>query len=166
VSSTPLRFDPSTNTWAHIASGLPSAGAGGVLKAAIDPNDNIYVYGDVSGAMARYNQATDTWTTLATGPSGMFRTGTPQFFQGKLYLFGVSASNTNIYVYDPATNAWATTGDTLSAARNNLGTIQDANGVYIVGGLTASGTGSAVVEYWSPTVVASGHARGWAAVIG
>lgn len=83
----------------------------------------LYVYtpeGVVPGGTAhlhRYDPSANTWTELATPPSG-HPYGTGGAINGKFYLVGGAVGGVNspaLHVYDPATNKWQAKGSIPTA---------------------------------------------------
>jgi N-acetylneuraminic acid mutarotase len=100
------RFDPAKNTWTtrRPAPHYHRLGAGGVI------NGKFYVAGGFNGfqpvaALDIYDPGTNSWTRGAPLPLAGAARGT--VLGGKLYVL-VYGNGVHTYVYNPATNAWAT----------------------------------------------------------
>jgi N-acetylneuraminic acid mutarotase len=110
------RYDMATGNYVPIAS-YPGPANNRSFSAANDGTD-IYMFGGNNGttstnAAYKYSPASDTYTPLANMPAAMsYNTAT--YYNGKIYIVGGSATAATgtptrpIYVYDVATNTYAT----------------------------------------------------------
>lgn len=142
------RYDPATNAWAQMATGLN----GRYNHASAVLNGKLYVQGGygwgASGGgsgilddLMVYDPATDTWTQLQKAPLAC-RDHSLVAMGGKLYLYGGYATagghRATLYVYDPSTNKWAQ----LTSAPNTRSchTAVVMNGcMYVFGGTIGAG---------------------------
>src|SRR5204863_8950815 len=94
----------------------------------------------VTGALVRYNIATDTWTPLATAPSTINQAPSAAIWNGKIYAIGGlnGSPTTTVQIYDIASNTWS------AGAPIPLGTYGAAAGalnnkVFVAGGTDPGG---------------------------
>jgi hypothetical protein len=116
---------------------------------ATDENHLVYAIGGVgdSGTLSSvevFNQATNTWTTLASLPKPLSSLSAVADGAGHIFAFGGLDSNGNlssaVYRYTIATNKWDPMAS-LPVATDNTAAVLGSNGlIYVLGGLTNSGT--------------------------
>jgi N-acetylneuraminic acid mutarotase len=150
-------YDPVSNTWS-LGTSMPLTFAAGSSSSAVI-GGQVYVAGGIIGSsttnqVARYDPATDTWTSLAAMPQG--RNHTAAATDGsKFYIFGgrdgpnaVANGFNTVQIYDPVTNTWTSTESgssvaPLPQARGGMGKAVYYNGeFYIMGGETLDGPGA------------------------
>jgi N-acetylneuraminic acid mutarotase len=124
---------------------------------ATDENHHVYAIGGGGGdggglSSAEYfDQASNTWTTIAPLPQGLSGLSAAADLAGHVFVFGGTDGSGNlsatVYRYTIATNIWdtvaplpvATTGSAAVLASNGL--------IYVLGGVTSSGTTANVESY-------------------
>jgi hypothetical protein len=123
---------------------------------ATDENHHVYAIGGAGGdggglSSAEYfDQASNTWTTIASLPQGL--SGLSAVADGAGHVFAIGGiGNGNIsaavYRYTIATNVWDTVAP-LPVATANSAAILASNGlIYVIGGVTGSGTTANVESY-------------------
>ena len=131
------RYDPTTNTWATLASApavhfQPVVGSSG---------GKLYVVGGNNGAGTQtnrldvYDPATNTWSTRAAMPSPRVAAA-GVVAAGKLYVMGGRSGTTylnTVEVYDPLANSWSAR-PAMPTARAALGVGVVSNLLYAIGG--------------------------------
>lgn len=148
-------YDPATNTWAAKAP-MPTL-RGSMATAAL--GGKLYVTGGrgpcCSGqypALEIYDPATNTWTTGAPLPTAR-ESVAAAVLGGKLYVAGgfilvpgpAHVQTGIVEVYDPATNAWASTAS-MPTARGGAAAGAVGGRLHVVGG----GNSSSVHEAYDP----------------
>ena len=138
-------FNPATNTWT--ATTNTNAPAARRNHTAVWSGTEMIVFGgtDLNGTViynngGRYNPATNTWAAIAAAPVG--RVGHSAVWTGSRMLIsnGISGSSNNnaswndSYLYNPATNSWATGGAPGVRLRNHK-SILAGNIVIVMGGV-------------------------------
>lgn len=152
-------YDPGTNAWTTLPSGLfyarsrlGLAEVGGKLYA---------IGGELTPVVEEYNPATDSWTTRTAMPTTRFNFAVVAL-GSKIYVIGgFDAARTplnTVEVYDPATDQWAT--KTPMPTPRALAAAAVLNGkIYVIGGNTAwppnqgtfpNGWPTGVVEVYDP----------------
>jgi N-acetylneuraminic acid mutarotase len=151
-------YDPAANQWSQGAD-MPFA-AGSSSSAVI--GGMVYVAGGITASgttsrAARYDPAADTWSELA--PMSHGRNHTASATDGsKLWVFGGRGPGSgdfnvttngfdDVQVYDPATNTWASSDDSILAPlpqrRGGMGKAVFLGGeFYVIGGETLTGAGA------------------------
>lgn len=143
----------------------------------------IYVAGGIVGSStttqaARYNPATNSWTSIAPMPQG--RNHAASATNGsKLYVFGgrgpgsgdsnvVENGFDTVQVYDPATNTWSSSAAPnatlapLPQARGGTGKAVFHNGeFYVMGGETKTGAGATVDRVYDRVDVYKPQTNTW-----
>jgi N-acetylneuraminic acid mutarotase len=145
-----MAFDPKNGAWRARAP-IPTPRLFGSL-AALD--GKIYVLGGLGYSdrgrlgparheVEVYDPATDRWEKRQPMPNDLFRAEGAGVFNGRIFLLGVSKGErlgasrltTEIYVYDPAADAWSRMADALP--HNHHGSAGAAflhDRIYLVGG--------------------------------
>ena len=141
-------YDPTTNTWANAApmqvprDGLGAAGLNGIIYA-IGGADQLVPGVDVTTRVEAYDVATDSWTVLASMPTGK-SSPQPQAIHGVIYVAGSAPGNDPSAVLEALTPApttlvpqvfdavadFSTTTNTASSTwsyRNQSGRSRDGN---------------------------------------
>lgn len=115
------RYDPATNTWSALGTGI-TGGLQTVFALAIAPNGDLYVGGTFTTAggvaaanIAKYVPSTGTWSALTTGTNNSVETlvanAEGQIFVGGTFTAAGGVANTNkIARWNPVAGAWATAG--------------------------------------------------------
>jgi len=153
------RYDLTTNTWSSLGTGAQNGVNGQVNALAIDGLGRVYVGGFFTEAggvsanrVARFDPATNTWSTLSTGAQNGSRVNALAIDgSGKVYVggdFTQAGGGSANYVarFDPATNAWSTLGTVAQNGVNNRVNalaIDGSGKVYVGGNFTQAGGVSA-----------------------
>jgi N-acetylneuraminic acid mutarotase len=162
------RFDPQANSWSALGTGSsngvsvrsPISPALGVSALAVDGQGRVYVGGRFAEAggvsassVARFNPATNSWSTLGTGGGS----GTNDIVralavdgQGRVYVGGLftqagGVSANSVARFDPATNSWSTLGTGANNGVTVLPLPPDFVLPGIVGALAVDGQGNVYV---------------------
>lgn len=117
ILNTGAVYDPSTDSWAAIASMSTTrekpavAGINGLLYVTNGWDSN----GSPNGVLEIYDPSTDTWTTGAPNPNAMGGGSVGVNFQGLFYVIGGCDSGncgySTVNVYDPSTDSWSSAAD-------------------------------------------------------
>jgi N-acetylneuraminic acid mutarotase len=133
-------YDTTTNSYDPISSPPFFTRAVGVGN-----DGDIYAVGvkNGSGATARYDPTTDTWTQLSVGTAYQdFSTGVAGP-DGRIYVFGGEDSSNNFLktarVYDPHADAWSALPDMLEPAAFATALVGGDGRFYVIGGDTNNG---------------------------
>jgi len=120
---------------------------------ATDENHLIYAIGGQGGGRSAevYNQATNTWTLIASLPQGLSSLSAVADGAGHVFAFGGMGGNgqisSTVYRYTIATNVWDTVAP-LPVATEGSAAVLGSNGlIYVLGGITSSGTTANVESY-------------------
>ncbi len=97
-----------------------------------------------------YDQPSDTWNLVASLPQTLYSEAAVADGAGHLFTFGgvdaTGAITSTVYRYTIATNTWDTVASMPIAVRDSAAVL--ANGkIYVLGGVTATGTTAAVESY-------------------
>jgi N-acetylneuraminic acid mutarotase len=129
-----------------------SAAVQGILYVLIGCDATTSSTGGAKGILVRYHPGTDTWTKMASAPSGHQFPGVTAINR-KLYVVGgINSSgivSTTLEVYDPASNTWSRKAP-LPSARHSLTTVGIFGKLYAVGGNDASGNFTKTVYVYDP----------------
>ena len=138
------KFDFTTSTWTE----LNTTPVDMNLGVAVAIGTNIYcTMGTLGTAIWQYDTTTDTWTdTGATlGATGNF--GSTVSYNGKMYIFGPSTAD--IQIYNPSTNTVTTLTGVLPAAMDRGGAAVDpATGMVYIGGGRQDGAYTNIQKWW------------------
>ena len=142
--SSVLRFSPSTNTWTTLAN-MPAP----IFEAAAaaTANGKIYVFGGkpttASGSAVSntriYTIATNSWTSGASLPVGVYQHSAITGLDGKIYIIGGRSSSSGapvglVQIYNPTANTWSV-GAAMPIPKVQFGATRTAGGlIYIIGG--------------------------------
>jgi N-acetylneuraminic acid mutarotase len=159
-------YNANANQWS-VKAPMPLAGGcggsaaiSGILYVLIGCDATTSPTGGAKGILLRYNPNKDTWTTMASAPSGHQFPGVAAL-QGKLYVVGGKNSSggvsTALEVYDPATNTWSRKAP-LPSARHSLTAAGMFGKIYAVGGINATGNFTNTVYVYDP--VANAWSKG------
>jgi Kelch motif len=139
ISPTPTPTCPSAWTaMAPIPSGVNAPQLRyGFAQTATD----FYLVGGVNssfqntGALVRYNIATNVWTPLATAPTAIGQAPSAAYWNGKIYAIGGfnGGPTTTVQIYDIATNAWSA-GAPIPAGTYGAAAGAFNNKVFVAGG--------------------------------
>jgi hypothetical protein len=136
-----------------------------LFGSATDENHLIYAIGGIGSSsggdggggsdaplssVEYYTQSTDTWTSVASLPQTLYSEAALGDGSGHLFTFGGIGPAGNItstvYRYTIATNTWNTVASLPIAVRDSAAVL--ANGkIYVLGGVTATGTTAAAESY-------------------
>ena len=96
--------------------------------------------GQFDATSYKYDPATDTWTTIASIPAAKYLFGRAETVNGKIYVFGGTENFgtsykpvTDMFEYDPASDAW-TTKTAMPSAQCYAGSAVINDKIYVVGG--------------------------------
>jgi len=130
-SNTGAKYNPATNRWSTIAIPPSNVTSGRDRHSAVWTGTEMIIWGGREGGLgsstgtvgdeasntgAKYNPATDTWTTISTPPANILKarmghtaiwTGTEMIIWGG-FEFELNATVSTGAKYNPATNTWAT----------------------------------------------------------
>jgi uncharacterized repeat protein (TIGR01451 family) len=91
-----------------------------VTSVTIDPTTNIiYAQENQGTGFYSYNPSTNAWTTLATAPIDSGNNGGAAYVGGKIYTVYTN-NNTQMGIYDIASNSWTTIGNPLALGTGNI----------------------------------------------
>jgi hypothetical protein len=149
-----------------VNSGAASMSSARVLfGSATDENHLIYAIGGLGrsageeggggpdaplAAAEAYNQATNTWSAIASLPQTLYSESAVADDNGHVFTFGgvdaTGAITSTVYRYTIATNKWDTVATLPVAVRDSAAVLADGK-IYVLGGVTATGTTAAVESY-------------------
>ncbi len=162
----PFEFDPVSNSWTTKSATYPDIQVNNIACSVLNESGTDYIYcvggSDVAsqtttGRVFRYDPVTDTLSTIGDPwPPGAATTTLPGGFtvaNNKLYILGgfnIPGGNaiTDIWEFDPSTNAWVQKGATLLVPLGYIptttigGLIYTGGGSDITGGLLTDTTNS------------------------
>lgn len=155
-ANTVFEYDPVANTYATKAPVPMAAGNIGAREL----GGLIYAVGGAAIYLHyAYNPATDTWSTIADGPTPNFQTPGVFALNGELWVeggtngFSPYPANQQVQIYNPGANSWRF-GPTFNTPRygsSAAGVI--AGRAYVAGGRDTSGTSLTSVESITGAVV-------------
>jgi hypothetical protein len=135
-----------------------------LLGSATDQNGHIYAIGGIGNngggdgggtdaplsSVEYYDQPTDTWNLVASLPQTLYSEAAVADGVGHLFSFGgvgaTGAITSTVYRYTISTNTWDTVASMPIAVRDSAAVL--ANGkIYVLGGVTGTGTTAAVESY-------------------
>ncbi len=153
----PFEFDPVSNSWTIKSATYPDIQVNNMACGVLNESGTDYIYcvggSDVAsqtttGRVFRYNPITDTLSSIGDPwPPGATTTTLPggfSVFNNKLYLLGgfnIPGGNaiTDIWEFDPTTNAWVQKGATLPVPLGYIPTTTIGNLIYTGGGSDITG---------------------------
>jgi N-acetylneuraminic acid mutarotase len=130
-----------------------------LLGSATDANGNVYAIGGIDNKTALssvevYNEATNTWTLLASLPETLYSESAVADGNGHLFTFGGvgpdGSITGNVYEYTIATNTWSQIASLPVAVRDSAAVLASNGKIYVLGGTTSSGA-TADVESYDPS---------------
>lgn len=139
-------FEAGNGTWGSGSSIITGAymgsAVGWVDNAVTPPVGYLFTIGGnttTNTDVQKYNEATDTWTTLASLPAGKTVLGTALVGN---YIYAIAGSSggvvsSTVYKYDIIGNSWTAVSDIPTAMRWNKA-VAYGNYIYVAGGLDAS----------------------------
>jgi N-acetylneuraminic acid mutarotase len=135
-------YDPATNLWADLPTGLP--GGRGYLAAAADDGGHIYVLGGEGNPGAStepfvYSIATGTWTQLPSMPSSNSDMGAAVGPDGRVYAIGGFRGSRLVQVYDPSSHTWSEAAPLPTRVQDPMVVTLGAR-LYVIGGYNAQHT--------------------------
>jgi len=170
IANRVARFDPSTNTWSSLGTGVQNGVNNTVNAIAIDSSGHVYVGGYftqagsvIANRVARFNPITNDWSTLGTGTQNGVNNyvGTIEIdATGNIYVGGGFSQAGGVganYIarFDPVTNTWSTIGTGVQNGVNNgVNTVamDGAGRIYVGGAFTkAGGVNTNYVALFDPT---------------
>ena len=94
----------------------------------------------VTGALYRYNIASNIWTALATAPSTINQSPSAAYWNGKIYAIGGlnGTPTTTMQIYDIASNTWSA-GPPIPLGTYGAAAGAFNNKVYVAGGTDPAG---------------------------
>ena len=95
----------------------------------------------VTGALVRYNIATNVWTPLATAPATINQAPSVAYWNGKIYAIGGlnGTPTTTVQIYDIATNTWSA-GAPIPTGTYGAAAAAFNNKVFVAGGTDPAGS--------------------------
>jgi hypothetical protein len=143
-------------SWTFVA---PMQNARNELGAAVGSDGRIYaIGGGFDGVhlstVEAYDIATDTWSSVASTPTGRDACTASSDVGGVVYVFGGSDSQgvleSRVDSYDPATNTW-TQRSSMPTARTYSTSVTGKDGlIYVIGGTTPQLFATDVAEAYNP----------------
>jgi Kelch motif len=153
----PFEYDPGTNAWTTKSATYPDIQVNNIACGVLNESGTDYIYcvggSDVAsqtttGRVFRYDPVTDTLSTIGDPwPPGAATTTLPGGFtvaNNKLYILGgfdIPGGNaiTDIWEFDPSTNAWVQKGAVLPVPLGYIPTTTIAGLIYTGGGSDITG---------------------------
>ena len=153
----PFEYDPGTNAWTTKSATYPDIQVNNIACGVLNESGTDYIYcaggSDVAsqtttGRVFRYDPVTDTISTIGDPwPPGAATTTLPGGFtvaNNTLFILGgfdIPGGNaiTDIWQFDPSTNAWAQMGATLPVPLGYIPTTTIAGLIYTGGGSDITG---------------------------
>jgi hypothetical protein len=154
-------YDPNTDSWAAMGTGVTAGVANPVFGMAIGPDGNIYVGGQFTAAgglantkyIAVWNPTTSAWSAMGTGGSGGSGVGGPAVaagLDGKIYVgaasgtsFGGVANTTDIARWNISSQAWESISISITGTNVNAIAVAPDGSIYAIGEYTVIGGVSA-----------------------
>lgn len=147
------RFDPATNAWTALVSGIAGGASPTVFALAIAPNGDVYVGGLFSTAggvpasnIAKYTPATGTWAALGSGTNNQVEAivanAEGQVFVGGTFTAAGGVAGTNkLARWNPGAASFVTmaSGVTVGTAVYDL-VIGPDNRLYVLGDFSSIGS--------------------------
>jgi hypothetical protein len=153
----PFEYDPATNAWTTKSATYPDIQVNNIACGVLNESGTDFIYcvggSDVAsqtttGRVFRYDPVTDTLSTIGDPwPPGAATTTLPGGFtvaNNKLYILGgfnIPGGNaiTDIWEFDPSTNAWAQKGAVLPVPLGYIPTTTISGLIYTGGGSDITG---------------------------
>ena len=153
----PFEYDPANNTWTTKSATYPDIQVNDMACGVLSDAGTPYIYcvsgSDVAsetttGRVFRYDPVTDSLSNVGDPwPPGAATTTLPggfSVFNNKLFIFGGfdipgGIATSEIWEFDPATNAWVQKGATLPVALGYIPTTTIGNLIYTGGGSDITG---------------------------
>jgi hypothetical protein len=153
----PFEYDPGTNAWTIKSATYPDIQVNNIACGVLNESGTDYIYcaggSDVAsqtttGRVFRYDPVTDTISTIGDPwPPGAATTTLPggfTVFNNNLFILGgfdIPGGNaiTDIWEFDPSTNAWEQKGATLPVPLGYIPTTTIGNLIYTGGGSDITG---------------------------
>jgi hypothetical protein len=155
-SATMLNYDP--NSGGDYTDGPSMSAARYDFAYATDAsNGDLYAIGGlgtgntVLSSVEYYDPTTDSWSSVASLPQGVYNATATSDGEGHIFVFGGDNSSgqpiDTVYRYTIATNSWDT-GSPMPVAASEASAVDAAYGmIYVIGGLSSSGALSDVNWY-------------------
>lgn len=138
-------YDPNMNTWAS-ASPIPVVNNHNSAAVAAG---KLHSFGGVSSQTFVYNEATNSWSAVASMNFQHGETAAVGVLNDKIYVAGgAGASLRELEVYDPVANTWTRLAP-MSVGRNHCGGAFINGKFHVVGG-RGSGGASTALEVYDP----------------
>jgi N-acetylneuraminic acid mutarotase len=153
----PFEYDPGTNAWTTKSATYPDIQVNNIACGVLNDSGTDFIYcvggSDVAsqtttGRVFRYDPVTDTLSTIGDPwPPGAATTTLPggfTVFNNTLFILGgfdIPGGNaiTDIWAFDPSTNAWEQKGATLPVPLGYIPTTTIGNLIYTGGGSDITG---------------------------
>lgn len=154
-------YDPATGSWTTIAS---MATPRQLHAMATGPDGRIYAIGGIGGtalsptgliaSVEAYDTLTNTWTEVASLPSGRYGLGAATGSDEHIYAFGGDAGGAKVertvFMYDVAEKTW-TPAPSMNQARFGFGATASPDGrIYAVAGRTRALVSLNSAEWYLP----------------
>ena len=127
------------------------------LGVAVTPDGTLYAVGgqtassSASTVVESWSPLTNTWSTRAPLPRGVWSPGVVTGIDGRVYVVGgrdVNGNATNtVYIYDASRNAWDTGPSMTSARHSHAIAVTPTGNIFALSGRTGTGTITATAEF-------------------
>ena len=132
--------------WTPMAPIPPSVNAPQLRYGFAQTATDFYLVGGLNsgfattGALVRYNIATNVWTPLATAPTAIAQAPSTAYWNGKIYSIGGlnGTPTTTVQIYDIATDTWSA-GAPIPAGTYGAAAGAFNNKVFVAGGTDPAG---------------------------
>jgi N-acetylneuraminic acid mutarotase len=138
-------YNPQSNSWSTAAS-LPIVNNHGAAAVA---NGQLFAFGGVSNRAFVYNAASNSWSEIASMTFTHGGTPAVAVINNKIYVAGGTGSGATqreVEMYDPTTNAWTTLAP-MNVGRNHCAGGTIGGKFYVVGGRGVTGSDVALEVY-------------------
>jgi hypothetical protein len=140
-------YDAAADAWSPVTA-MPAARF--ALASVADGAGHLYAFGgasannatSVSNSAYRYDEDSDTWSTLAVMPIAVRDAATAIGSDGKIYLIGgatAAGATASVQSYDPQSNAWSVEPSLPIAIRGAVAAPDAEGRIDVIGGLDANG---------------------------
>ena len=111
------------------------------------------VCSELTNKALKYDIPNDAWSTLADMPGALYR-HVGGLLDGKFYVIGGRDVNDNLvtsmYIYNVASNSWATSSTTWTAALSDSAAVVFGDSIYVAGGYDATYTLMGTLSKFTP----------------
>jgi hypothetical protein len=141
------RFNTQTNTWSTLGTGSQNGVSGGGVYALAVVGNEVFVGGEFTSAggvsannVARFNTATNTWSSLGTGSSNGVSSSVyalavvgNEVFVGGTFISAGGVSANRVARFNTQTNTWSTLGTGSQNGVSSVGGFAPVNALAVVG---------------------------------